>query len=237
MTMGELRHEAASLGLTLSDPQIAAFTRYQDLLRLWNRRLNLTSIDDAEVIRQRHFLDSLTCAVATGDLDAQSLIDVGSGGGFPGLPLKILFPGVQLTLVESVTKKVRFLKAVVEALALTGVQIVDARAETIGQDEAFRTRYDWAVARAVAPLNILLEYLLPLCRIGGNALAMKSARAPAEIDGAADAISTLGGGEPRLHQVRLPGRSDPSYLVVIPKLAPTPQVYPRRPGIPAKRPL
>jgi 16S rRNA (guanine527-N7)-methyltransferase len=140
-------------------------------------------------------------------------------------------------LVESVTKKIRFLEAVTERLALDGVDIVDARAETLGQDDAFRESYDWAVARAVAPLNVLVEYLLPLCRIGGNVLAMKSARASEEIEQAQEAIHILGGGEPRLHTVQLPGRTEPSYLVVIPKITATPSKYPRRPGIPAKRPL
>lgn len=237
MTMDELRHEAASFGLHLSSQQIAAFVRYQKCLQTWNRRINLTTIDDETGIRQRHFLDSLTCATVTGDLSAQRLIDVGSGAGFPGLPLKILYPRLQLTLVESVTKKIRFLQSVVEQLAMDDVQIVDARAETVGQDEAFRGSYDWAVARAVAPLSVLLEYLLPLCRLGGHVLAMKSVRARAEAEEAVDAIAVLGGGDPRFHQVRLPDRTESSYLVVIPKVAPTPPAYPRRPGLPAKRPL
>jgi 16S rRNA (guanine527-N7)-methyltransferase len=237
MGMQLLRREAVPFGLQLSRQQIAAFDRYQACLQSWNRRLNLTTIDDATGIRRRHFLDSLTCATVTGDLNAKRLIDVGSGAGLPGLPLKILYAQLHLTLVESVTKKIRFLEAVTERLALDGVDIVDARAETLGQDDAFRECYDWAVARAVAPLNVLVEYLLPLCRIGGNVLAMKSARASEEIEQAQEAIHILGGGEPRLHTVQLPGRTEPSYLVVIPKITATPSKYPRRPGIPAKRPL
>jgi 16S rRNA (guanine527-N7)-methyltransferase len=237
MGMQQLRQEVIPLGLQLSQEQITAFDRYKACLQSWNRRLNLTTIDDAPGIRQRHFLDSLTCATVTGDLNAKQLIDVGSGAGLPGLPLKILYAQLHLTLVESVTKKIRFLQAAIEQLALDDVKIVDARAETVGQDDAFRETYDWAVARAVAPLDVLVEYLLPLCRIGGNALAMKSARAPEEVDKAQETIHILGGGESRLHPVRLPGRTEPSYLVVIPKIAATPSKYPRRPGIPAKRPL
>ncbi len=235
--MQELADEAAAFDIELSPQQLALFSRYQVLLQSWNRRINLTAVDDARGIRQRHFVDSLTCATVTGDLNGRRLIDVGSGGGFPGLPLKILYPELQLTLVESVTKKVHFLQAVVEALGLQSVQIVDARAETVGQDEDFREYYDWAVARAVASLNVLLEYLLPLCRVGGNALAMKSAGAESEAAQAAHAIAILGGAEPRLQPVRLPDRQETYYLVVVEKVAPTPAEYPRQPGRPAKRPI
>lgn len=237
MSMDALRDEAASFGLELSQQQVAAFVRYQECLQSWNRRLNLTTVDDAEGIRRRHFLDSLTCATVTGDLSGQHLVDVGSGAGFPGLPLKVLYPRLRLTLVESTSKKIDFLKDVAEQLQMDHIQIVDARAETVGQDEAFRARYDWAVARAVAPLNVLLEYLLPLCKIGGHALAMKSARAHEEVEEAAEALAVLGGGEAELHAVQLPDRTQRSFLVVVPKERPTPSDYPRRPGRPAKRPL
>lgn len=235
--MDQLRRDTAGLGLQLNDAQLAAFLRYQELLQTWNRRVNLTAVDDPEGIRNRHFLDSLSCATVTGDLTGQNLVDAGTGAGFPGLPLKILYPQLKLTLVESVSKKVAFLEAVVSALSLPDVQILDARLEEVGQDGAFRERYDWAVARAVAPLNILLEYLLPLCRPGGHALAMKSERAAEEVEIARQANAALGGGEAALHAIRLPSRAEPSYLVVIEKRAPTPERYPRRAGIPAKRPL
>lgn len=237
MSMDALRDEVAAFGLNLSDQQVAAFAQYQECLQSWNRRINLTTVDDAVGIRRRHFLDSLTCATVTGDLNGQYLVDVGSGAGFPGLPLKILYPRLHLTLVESTTKKVRFLREVSERLAMSDVQIVDARAETVGQDAAFRGRYDWAVARAVAPLNVLLEYLLPLCKVGGHAMAMKSVQAWDEVEEARDALAILGGGNPELHEVQLPDRRDLSYLVVARKIKSTPPDYPRRPGRPAKRPL
>ena len=237
MTMQELVGEAAAFGIDLSPQQVALFARYQSLLQSWNRRMNLTAINDAHGIRLRHFLDSLSCVTVTGNLDGQRMIDVGSGAGFPGLPLRILYPELKLTLLESVTKKVRFLQAVVDELGLQNVQIVDARAETVGQDEDFREQYDWAIARAVASLNVLLEYLLPLCRLGGHALAMKSADAQSEAREAAQAITILGGAEPHLQPVRLPQREETYYLVVVKKLAPTPLEFPRRPGRPAKRPL
>ncbi|MFW6070337.1 MAG: 16S rRNA (guanine(527)-N(7))-methyltransferase RsmG, partial [bacterium] len=165
----QLAREAATWELTLDETRLRRFSRYRDLLQEWNRRLNLTTVDDDEGIRVRHVLDSLSCATATGDLNGQRLIDVGSGAGFPGLPLKILYPRLQLTLVESVTKKTRFLRAVVEELGLENVEIIDRRVETVGQDPAHREQYDWAVARAVAALPVLAEYLLPLCRRGGHA--------------------------------------------------------------------
>lgn len=235
--MQQLVVEAAAFGLDLTSQQIAHFERYQELLQTWNRRISLTTVDDPEGVRIRHFLDSLTCATVTGDLSNRRLIDVGSGAGFPGIPLKILYPHLDLTLVESVTKKVNFLTVVLEALHMTDTEVLDARAEKVAQLEGYRQRYDWAVARAVAPLNVLVEYLLPLCRLGGRVLAMKSERAREEAEEAAEAIVELGGAEPDFHPITLPGRSETSYLVTIKKIAPTPASYPRRPGMPAKRPL
>lgn len=235
--MQQLVAEAAAFGLELSSAQIADFERYQELLQSWNRRINLTTVDDPEGIRTRHFLESLTCATVTGDLSNRRLIDVGTGAGFPGIPLKILYPQMALTLVESVTKKVNFLNAVLEALSIKDTEVLDARAEEVGQMEGYRQQYDWAVARAVAPLNVLVEYLLPLCRLGGRVLAMKSERAQDEATEAAEAIEKLGGADPQFYPIRLPGRPETSYLVTIEKIAPSPSSYPRRPGMPAKRPL
>lgn len=235
--MVNLVQEAAEFGLHLHPPQIEQFSHYQALLREWNQKMNLTAIDDPAGIQIRHFLDSLTCATVTGDLNGQSLIDVGTGAGFPGLPLKILYPDLRLTLVESVTKKTRFLEAVVEALALEGVQILDQRAETLGQRPEFRAQYDWTTGRAVAALRVLVEYLLPFCKIGGHVLAQKGESAQAEAEEARSAIAQLGGGPPTFHPIHLPDREETHYLVVIEKVTATPAAYPRRPGRPAKRPL
>ena len=235
--MKSLAERAKEFGLTLNEEQLAHFATYRSLLQEWNQRFNLTAIDDTAGIQVRHFLDALTCATVTGDLSGRRLVDVGTGAGFPGLPLKILYPRMQLTLVESVSKKTRFLEAVVAELGLENVTILDERAERVAQQEAHRARYDWAVARAVAELRVLLEYLLPLCRPGGRALAQKGENAPVEVEEAAGAIQRLGGGSPTLHTVRLPGRDILHYLVVVEKVRPTPDRYPRRPGRPAKRPL
>ena len=235
--MVDLAREAAAFGLQLDPRQVEQFARYQELLRAWNQKMNLTAIDDPAGIQIRHFLDSLSCATVIGDLSGRRIVDVGTGAGFPGLPLKILYPDLRLTLVESVTKKTRFLEAVVQALDLEDVQILDRRAETLGRQPEHRAQYDWAVGRAVAALRVLVEYLLPFCKVGGHVLAQKGESARAEAGEAASAIAMLGGGSPAFHPVHLPEREETHYLVVIPKVAETPAAYPRRPGRPAKRPL
>lgn len=235
--MDGLRKGAAELGIVVTDRQQMAFEQYAAMLQEWNRRTNLTAVDDAQGIRDRHFLDSLTCVTVTGDLSDVRLVDVGTGAGFPGIPLKILYPTMRLTLVESVGKKVKFLQTVVESLQLSDVVILNERAETVGQDPQHRQQYDWAVARAVAPLNILLELLLPLVKVGGHVLAMKGERAQRELEEASSVIATLGGSLAQMHPVRLGQQEQASFLVAIEKTQTTPARYPRRPGIPNKRPL
>lgn len=235
--MAELAVWARAFGLELDASQLARFAAYESLLLAWNERISLTAIRQPRDIRIRHFLDSLSCATVTGPLDGRSLIDVGSGAGFPGLPLKILYPSLQLTLVDSVAKKTRFLELVAAELGLDGVVVVTERAETLGQASAFRARFDWATGRAVAELRVLAELLLPLCRVGGSVLAQKGDSATAEVAAAGPAIATLGGGPATITTVRLPETEQTHYLVLIPKVAPTDGRYPRRAGIPAKRPL
>src|SRR5581483_8622234 len=198
----------------------------------WNARLNLTAIVDAEGIVTRHFLDSLRCALSWGEAPG-SLIDIGSGAGFPGLPLKILRPALRLTLVESVGKKATFLRHLVERLGLGDVEVLVARAEAAGREPARREQYDIAVARAVAELRVLAEYCLPLCRIGGRFLAPKGAQIDAEVAAAQPASAGLGGRIVAIEPVELPG-VEPRSLVVIEKVAPTPAEYPRAIGVPSK---
>lgn len=228
--------QAVGFGVALTAVQAAQFQTFETLLLERNERMNLTALRTPELVRQRHFLDSLSCVIVTGDLNGRSLVDVGAGAGFPGVPLKLAFPAMRLTLVESVQKKARFLSELVEALGLQDVQVLSQRAETVGQDPAHRERYDWAVARAVAEMRVLAEYLLPLCRVGGAMLAQKGGEAAAETAVAANAIHLLGGDEPVVQPVSLPDQGE-WHLVKVPKVAPTPVTYPRRPGVPAKRPL
>ncbi len=235
--MDELVRWAKAYGLALTPAQAEQFAAYEALLLEWNERISLTAIRAPREIRIRHFLDALTCATVTGPLDGATLIDVGSGAGFPGLPLKILYPGLELTLVDSVAKKARFLELVASELGLGGVTVLSERAEVLGQAAAFRGRFDWATARAVAEMRVLVELLLPLARVGGHVLAQKGASAAEETAAAGTAITTLGGGEASIAEIRLPETEQPHYVVTIPKLRPTGARYPRRPGIPAKRPL
>jgi len=230
-----LANTAAAWGLTLSPAQLDQFDTYATELRRWNERVNLTAITDETGIVTRHFLDSLRCAQSWGSAP-QRMVDIGAGAGFPGLPLKILRPALQLTLVESIAKKAVFLRHIVDTLGLTNVEIIVARAEDAGRDPAQRERYDVAVARAVAELRVLAEYCLPLCRIGGRFLAPKGARIEDEVQAALPAITQLGGRLVAIEPVELPELA-PRTLVIIEKIAHTPPQYPRAPGTPAKQPL
>ena len=197
----------------------------------------------------KHFLDSLSLLKALRPAGGEAanpagdggprlrLMDVGTGAGFPGLPLKIVWPQLQLTLLEATGKKVKFCEHMVDKLKLSGVKVIKARAEEAGQDPAHREQYDWAVARAVAEMPALAEYLLPLVKRGGRALAQKGEGAPAETHAAAGAIKRLGGELEVLIPVELPGIVETRYLVVLKKIAATPPSLPRRPGVPAKFPL
>jgi len=194
-------------------------------------------------VQIQHFLDSLTCLLAwpapsTNLPIYQSTIDIGAGAGFPGLPLRLVRPDLRLTLVESVRKKADFLRHVVGALGLDGVTVLAARAEDAGRDPAHREQYDVALARAVADLRVLAEYALPLLRVGGVFIAQKTAAAvPAEVEMAGYALDALGGAMRDVVEVAFPGLREPRALVVVAKTAPTPDKYPRRAGMPAKRPL
>lgn len=225
------------LGLRLSQRQMTCFERYEKELLAWNEKFNLTAIRDSEGVRAKHFLDSLTCVQAWRDTPPTSLIDIGTGAGFPGIPLKIIYPSLQLTLVESVGKKAEFCRHVVEVLGLERVGVLQARAEEIGQNKKYRERFDWAVARAVAGLPILVEYLLPLVRVGGGVLAQKGESGPAEAQTAEHPIRLLGGHLRQLIAVNLPGVAEDRFLVVIDKVAATPPNYPRRVGVPSKTPI
>jgi len=225
------------LGLKLTYFQLSALSIYERELVDWNTRFNLTAIRVPEEIHIKHFMDSLTCLLAMRESLAGKLIDIGTGAGFPGIPLKIMLPKMQLTLVESVGKKAEFCRHVVKILDLHGVEVVQERAEALGQDLDYRERYDWAVARAVAILPVLAEYLLPLVRVGGSMLAMKGESGPAEAHAAEHAMRVLGGHLRQIMPVTLPGVAEERYLVVIDKVAATPSGYPRKVGVPAKRPL
>jgi 16S rRNA (guanine527-N7)-methyltransferase len=227
----------AMLGIQLSNHQLSALSAYESELLAWNQRHNLTALRERDTIRIKHFLDSFTCLLALRDAPPARLIDIGTGAGFPGLPLKILLPQCNLTLVESVAKKADFCRHIVSHLKLEGVEVLCVRAEELGHEARHRQQYDWAVARAVARLPVLVEYLLPLVRIGGRALAQKGEDALAEAHDAEHAIHLLGGRLKQLISVSLPGVADERSLIVVDKVAATPDHYPRRVGIPSKNPI
>jgi len=238
--MSLLLESARLMGLELSEEHLRAFEIYYRELVAWNEKFNLTAITDYDQVQIKHFLDSLTCLLAVRSPKSEvrgRAIDIGAGAGFPGLPLKIVCPGLQLTLLEATGKKVSFLEHIVSRLGLTGVEVIKGRAEELGRDEAHRERYDLALARAVAELPVLVEYALPFCKLGGLFVAQKGAEGDAETKVAEGAITTLGGTLRRIVHLELPHLAEPRSLVVIEKTAPTPEKYPRRPGIPSKRPL
>jgi len=236
--MEQLAQEFFELtGSKLTSQQVAALEIYAQELKEWNTIHNLTAIRETREVRVKHFLDSLSACLAMRGSMVGRVIDVGTGAGFPGLPLKILYPQMQLTLVESVGKKTAFCEHLISRLCLSGVEVIQMRAEELGQHPTHREKYDWALARAVAIMPVLLEYLLPLVKVGGSVLAMKGESGPAEAHAADKAIQLLGGHLRQLVPLTLPGVVEERYLVVVDKVATTPEKYPRRVGIPAKRPL
>jgi 16S rRNA (guanine527-N7)-methyltransferase len=225
-------------GIDLTHDQQVAFERYLTEMLAWNEnRANLTAITEPLDVEMRHFLDSLSVLKVATLRDGAKVIDVGSGAGFPGLPLKILCPGIQLSLLEATGKKTTFLEHMVDLLKLRGVKIVTARAEEAGHDPAHREMYDFVLARAVAQMPILAEYLLPLCRIGGKCIAMKGVSAAQESGQAEKALRVLGGRLAKLTPIELPHVAETHYLVEIDKVAATPPQFPRKPGIPSKKPI
>jgi len=236
--MDKLTRDAQSLfKVHITGRQVMALVTYEKELLEWNQKFNLTAIRDTESIRTKHFLDSFSCVLAWKASPPDRLIDIGTGAGFPGIPIKILYPNLKLTLVESVGKKAMFCQHIVRVLGLEYVDVIQSRAEDLGQNPQHREKYDWAVARAVANLNVLGEYLIPLVKVGGMALAQKGESGPAEAQSAEKAMELLGGKLKQLIPVSLPGVADDRYLVVVEKVAATPPKYPRKPGIPMKIPL
>jgi 16S rRNA (guanine527-N7)-methyltransferase len=225
------------LGLQLTSTQLSTFKTYEQLLLQWNQRFNLTAITEPEKIRQKHFLDSLTCLLAMRGSDVDRIIDVGTGAGFPGIPLKIIFPSMRLTLVESVRKKADFCRHLIATLNLQAVEVLNQRVEMVAKNEPYRQHYSWAVARAVAPMPVLMEYLLPLVKIGGKALAMKGESGPIEAQQSEYAIRVLGGHLQQIISLALPGVEEDRYLIVVEKIGATPDKYPRKVGRPQKNPL
>ena len=236
--MEKLVQDAQALfNVHLTGRQVIALTTYERELIEWNQKFNLTAIRDEKGIRTKHFLDSFSCVLAWKANPPANLIDIGTGAGFPGIPLKIIYPNTKVTLVESVGKKAMFCQHIVRLLGLEGIEVLNARAEDLGQMREHREQYEWGLARAVANLRVLSEYLLPLVQVGGRMLAQKGESGPAEVHAAERAIKLLGGEVRQLVNVTLPGVVDERHLVLVDKVATTPPGYPRKPGVPTKKPL
>lgn len=227
------------LGFVLTPRQVQQFCCYRQELVAWNRRVNLTAITEPADIEQLHFLDSLTVALALPEpvRAGGRICDVGSGAGFPGVPLKVLFPDIRLTLIESRAKRTEFLVALVAELGLEGVDVLTGRSEDLAHDAALREGFDVVVSRGVAPLRVLAELTLPFCRLGGRAVLQKKGDIQQELVQAAHALNELGGRLLKLEPVPSEVLGGQRVLVVVEKAAPAPARYPRRAGIPAKRPL
>lgn len=230
---------AAALGLDLSPQQVEQFRLFQESLLDWNRRINLTSIDDPSEVQRLHFLDSLTLCQAMPQATSGGLrvLDVGTGAGFPGLPVKLAMPSASLALIESTGKKVRFLEHLIGLLRLDDVEIYQGRAEDLAHVPGLRSAFDVVTARGLASLNVLAELTLAFCRVGGRVLLPKKGRLDREMWQARGALQTLGGRLVESRPVTLEGLRDDRCILVIEKERETPSQYPRRPGIPHKRPL
>lgn len=236
-----LRTGAAALDIALDAAAAARFDRYFELLAEHGSRFNLTGILDQKGVQRRHFLESLAVGAALrreGMLQSGgAAIDVGSGAGFPGLPLRIAWPELRLTLLEATRKKAVFLQLVANELELTGVQVVNARAEDAGHQPELRERFDLVVARAVASLPALAELTLPFARMGGLVSLVKGSRLDEELDEAGAAIRACGGGRPQEVELGSDRLAIATRLLIIPKAAQTPRGLPRAAGVPSKRPL
>jgi 16S rRNA (guanine527-N7)-methyltransferase len=225
------------IGYRLTESQAESFEWYSQELVSWNERFNLTAITDPLEIDIKHFLDSLSCLKVKSFRPPGKVIDIGTGAGFPGIPIKLLYPQFLMTLVESVGKKISFCQHVSDTLEIKGMQILHARAESLGREPEHREQYDWGLARAVAVAPVVLEYILPLIRVGGRAILQKGGTGPAEMHQAEKALRVLGAEVDQIETVELPGVAEPRHIITLRKIAATPPRYPRRPGMAAKKPI
>ncbi|TPR23434.1 16S rRNA (guanine(527)-N(7))-methyltransferase RsmG [Apilactobacillus timberlakei] len=240
MNPEEFKVQLASKGIELSDHQMQQFNTYYQMLIETNEHVNLTTITDESAVYLKHFYDSITPAFYDLSLqnDHLSLCDVGAGAGFPSLPMKIIFPNLKVTIVDSLNKRITFLQNLVDALGLDGVELYHARAEEFGGKKSkHREKYDVATARAVARMSVLSELCLPLVKVGGKMIALKAAQAETELENGNQAIKTLGGQVVSDEEFSLPVSDDKRHIIILNKIKKTPKQYPRKAGTPNKKPI
>ena len=230
----ELEIKAKQIEIELTKEQIEKYYNYMNLLLEWNEKINLTAIIEPREIILKHFVDSLT--IAKYIKDDEKMIDVGTGAGFPGIPLSIVKENIDIVLLDSLNKRINFLEEVKENLKLENITTIHGRAEEFGKNKKERETYDIATSRAVAPLNILLEYLLPLVKVGGKAICMKGSNIE-EIENAKNALEILGGQIEKIEEITLPNSDIKRNIIIVKKVKNTPSKYPRKPGTPSKEPI
>ena len=239
--MKKLIQGAGKLGIELNARQVKQFELYYQELIEWNKKINLTAITDYSSVQVKNFLDSLTVTLALPEEEVErpdfNIIDIGTGAGFPGVPLKILLPQPKLVLIEPTTKKTAFLHHIIHKLELENVEVLDGRAEEAAHLPLYREQFALVFSRAVALLPTLVELTLPFCQIGGRFIAQKKGEIDQEINKAKEAIAALGGKLGQTKKIELDEFDDARYLVIIDKIYPTPNKYPRRPGLPRRRPI
>ncbi|WP_409290881.1 16S rRNA (guanine(527)-N(7))-methyltransferase RsmG [Peribacillus sp. SCS-37] len=224
-------------GITLTSLQLEQFQSYYQILVEWNEKMNLTAITDKEEVYLKHFYDSISAAFYFDFTKPLKICDVGAGAGFPSLPLKICFPELEVSIVDSLNKRISFLNHLADSLKLEHVSFYHDRAETFGQNPAHREQYDVVTARAVARMSVLSELCLPLVKQGGYFVAMKGANGSEETETGDKAVKTLGGRVESIHSFILPYEESERNIVIVSKKKPTPKKYPRKPGTPNKQPL
>lgn len=234
---GLMRAGLGEIGVELSRGQMEQFYRYYELLVEWNKVMNLTSIVDMEDVVRKHFVDSLTVVKVFSGKEYKKIIDVGTGAGFPGVPIKIAFPETDIVLLDSLNKRVQFLNEVIGQLGLNDIRSVHGRAEDFGREPLYREQFDICVSRAVANLSTLSEYCIPFVKLGGYFISYKSGNAGNEIEGAKGALKLLGGKIDRIEEFMIPGSDIQRTLVRIKKVEGTSKKYPRKAGMPGKEPL